>query len=169
MTEIENINKTFYYCTKDQKLGFFSKPPKGWDMEWHNPEQSGFTALTRAASNNDADILKLLIDKNGNIESRDDHDATPLMRAASNGMLDATKMLVDYGAVIDAQDKWGWTPIMWAAAYGQFDCLKLLLIRGADIDIKNSVGETALILATSEQMKAEIMKKATAAIPKRNK
>jgi ankyrin repeat protein len=167
MTEI-NINKAFYYCDKSEKSEFFSKSPKqGWDMEWHNAEQSGFTALTRAASNNDADILKLLIDKNGNIEARDDHDATPLMRAASNGMLDTTRMLVDYGAILDAQDKWGWTPLMWAAAYGQYETLKLLLNRGADINIKNTVGETACMLATTEKIKVEMMSKASMAATKR--
>lgn len=154
-----DVNTAFYFANRDQKLATLKEKPPGFHLEWHNGERSGFTALTRAASNNDTDVLKILIDENGNVEARDNHDATPLMRAVGHGMLDSARMLIDYGAILDAQDKWGWTALMWAAAYGKRETLRLLLNRGATATMKNNVGETALILSTTEEIQADIRAK----------
>ena len=97
---------------------------------------------------NDVDMVKLLLDRGANTESKDQYDETPLLWAVRNNNVDMVKLLLDCGANIESKDQSNETPLWGAAWNGNMDMIKLLLYRGANIESKNENGWTPLYLAT---------------------
>ena len=64
------------------------------------------TALHMAASHNQTEIVKMLIDGGANLRCKDDEDSTPLHAAAAEGSLKVVRMLFEAGARLD-----GWVTI----------------------------------------------------------
>ena len=64
------------------------------------------TALHMAASHNQAEIVKMLIDSGANLRCKDEEDSTPLHAAAAEGNLKIVRMLFEAGARLD-----GWVTI----------------------------------------------------------
>ncbi|KAL8688858.1 MAG: hypothetical protein Q9218_005336, partial [Villophora microphyllina] len=71
----------------------------------------GWSPLLRAASKGDEPAVRLLLDHNANIETRNPHKATPLMCACENLHLSTVDLLLMRGANVHAFDKYGWHPI----------------------------------------------------------
>src|SRR6185437_13774327 len=99
-------------------------------------------------------IVRLLLDRNISIETRDYDGNTPLILAASFGQIEITQFLLDRGAQVDVRDNEGYTALNFAAcACAQatmrptYDILNLLLDRGAKIDTQSNDGTTALMSA----------------------
>ncbi|KAK4223637.1 ankyrin repeat-containing domain protein [Podospora fimiseda] len=84
-------------------------------------------------------VVKLLLDKGADLESKDDrYSQTPLSWAAKNGHEAIVKLLLDKGAGLESKDKEnGRTPLWWAAKNGQEAVVKLLLDKGADLESKD--------------------------------
>ena len=60
--------------------------------------------------------MKLLLDKNADVESKDyKHGRTPLSWAAQKGQEVVVKLLLDKNADIESKDKYGRTPLSQAA------------------------------------------------------
>ena len=74
------------------------------------------TALHIAASHNQTEIVKMLIDGGPYLRCKDDEDSTPLHAAAAKGSLKIVRMLFEAGASLD-----GWVTI-------QSVCYFILLI-----------------------------------------
>ena len=92
-------------------------------------------------------VVKLLLDKGADLESKDDkYGQTPLSWAAENGREAVVKLLLDKGADLESKDKKnGWTPLSWAAENGREAVVKLLLDKGADLESKDDkYGQTPL-------------------------
>jgi len=92
--------------------------------------------------------VRLLLDKNADLESADQRGRTPLIWAAIQGHETVVKLLLDKGADIEAKDRKGWTALILAVSLGHETLVRLLLDEGADIEPKNWIGKTALISAT---------------------
>jgi ankyrin repeat protein len=76
--------------------------------------------------------VKLLLDKNADIESKDDgYGLTPLSWAAMKGHEAVLKLLLDKDADVESKDEYGWTPLSWAALKGHEAVVKLLLDKKA--------------------------------------
>ena len=60
-------------------------------------------------------VLKLLLDKNANVESSDKDGRTPLSWAAEKSHVAIVKLLLDKNANVKSEDKDGRTPLSWAA------------------------------------------------------
>ena len=123
-------------------------------------------------------IVRLLLDRNINIETRDSDGDTPLIFAASHGQIEIVQLLLDRGAQVDARDNYGDTALIAAAcACAQttmrptYDILALLLDRGAKIDAQAKDGSTALINAATgfEIDNAELLIKRGANLRLKNK
>ena len=72
--------------------------------------------------------MKLLLDKNADVESKDDkYGQTPLSWAAEKGHEVVVKLLLDKNADVESKDKYGRTPLSWAAKNGHEAVVKLLL------------------------------------------
>ncbi|MBV0899564.1 MAG: ankyrin repeat domain-containing protein [Wolbachia endosymbiont of Fragariocoptes setiger] len=122
------------------------------------------------------EIIKLLVEKNVDINIKDAKGTTPFMETFSyNGNVEAAKCLLNHGANIDGieplmynniesefaellikkganvnyQDSYGHTPLHVAAYNGDLDKCKLLLKHGAILESASNVGRTPLIEAVS--------------------
>jgi Ankyrin repeats (3 copies)/Ankyrin repeats (many copies) len=105
----------------------------------------GRTPLWRAAENGHEVVVKLLLEKGAELESKDsEYGRTPLSRAAENGDEAVVKLLLEKGAELESKDKYGQTPLSWAAENGHGAVVKLLLEKGAELEPKDKYGQTPL-------------------------
>ncbi len=118
-----------------------------------NQEQDGTVGFP---FENDAEIVRLLLDHGANIESRDEEAATPLMVAAEHGQRGVVRALLEKGANVAARDKYGNTALIGAACEcavvdmpETLESMRLLLEEGANVNAKNKTGTSALMAAAS--------------------
>lgn len=102
-----------------------------------------FTAIR----NNDlSELRRLVTDKPGLLDTRDERDSTPLVLASYLDHAEATSILVEAGADLDAQGMTG-TALMGVCFKGHLEIARLLLDAGANPDVQHANGSTALIFA----------------------
>lgn len=101
-------------------------------------------AMMLAALNGDIDLVKLLIDKDAEVNKK---GWAPLHYAAANGHDDIVQLLIDHSAYLDTPSPNGTTPLMMAARGNHITTMKVLLDAGADPRVKNQIGMTALDFA----------------------
>ena len=91
-------------------------------------------AIHSAASNDQAEVISLLLDHGADIDVIDEDGMTPLHRAAEGQQLRAARVLIERGADLDSFDPKGYTPVA-LALVGQsdsgFELAKLLFQSGA--------------------------------------
>ncbi len=111
----------------------------------------GMTALHWAASNDDLQIVQVLLGAGANVKAETRLGAvTPLFMACKNGNAAIVEALLQAGASASGPDAHGTTPLMIAAAAGKADGVKVLLDHGADVNAKEtSHGQTALMFAAA--------------------
>lgn len=113
--------------------------------------------LLDAVSRNDTVIVKLLLEKGADINTKFDGGSTPLHLAASNGYTEIVKLLIDNGADVNAQNDLGNTPLHLAADNGYTEIVKYLIEKGADVNVKSDTDWTPLN-AAAESGSTEIVK-----------
>ena len=85
------------------------------------------TPLWRAAEKGHEAVVKLLLEKGADVESKDKYGRTPLWRAAAHGHEAVVKLLLEKGADVESKDgSDGRTPLSWATANGHKAVMKLL-------------------------------------------
>lgn len=94
-------------------------------------DQGRYSSIHRAAALGHLDILRVLIDKGGNVESYKT-DWTPMRCAAANGHVDAMGVLIEAGASLQDSSK----VIRTAVEKGQTECVKFILERGKQLDCR---------------------------------
>jgi len=111
----------------------------------------GMTALHWAASRDDLEMARLLIQAGANVNAITRLNAvTPLMMACKQAGAALIEMLLKAGANANAVEESGTTPLMLAAASGSADAVKDLLDHGAQVNAKESAhGQTALMFAAA--------------------
>jgi ankyrin repeat protein len=92
-------------------------------------------------------MVKLLLEKGAELESKDEYGRTPLSWAARNKHEAMVKLLLEKGAELESKDDCGRTPLSWAAGNGHDAMVKLLLEKGAELEPKDQFGQTPLLLA----------------------
>ena len=90
----------------------------------------GYTPLHEAVSNGHLDILKLLLRKQADVNSRANSGYTPLHLAASLGHVNCVRVLLDNGADIANTDEYGKTPIQTAELSSKHEVVKVLRSAG---------------------------------------
>jgi ankyrin repeat protein len=78
-------------------------------------------------------VVKLLVEKGADMESKDSNGQTPLSRAAGSGHEVLVKLLLEKGADVESGSGGGWAPLPWAAQNGHEAAVKLLVEKGADM------------------------------------
>jgi ankyrin repeat protein len=101
----------------------------------------GQTALHLAAAKGHGSTVNLLLDRDANIDAKDQDNSTPLHLAAAKGHDSTVNLLLDAGADIDAKDQDNSTPLHLAAMNQHKQVVMLLIKRGADHKIKNRNGQ----------------------------
>ncbi|KAL4800663.1 hypothetical protein BDV19DRAFT_375363 [Aspergillus venezuelensis] len=97
-------------------------------------------------------VVKLLLERGANIESKDSRESTPLQVAVIHGHEEVVQALVQQGANLEARDGYGRTTIFIGLLY-QSTCTGLLIKLGADINSRDSLNRYPLFFArTSEDV-----------------
>jgi ankyrin repeat protein len=109
--------------------GYFPNGPQiaqvllaaGADPNWREPEKGSESPLHWAASSDDVDVARVLIDGGADIDLPDGSIGTPLDNAIGYGCWNVARLLVERGARVDK---------LWnAAALGMVDRLRELVAR----------------------------------------
>lgn len=126
---------------------FTPHPPVEVDAQ---TESNHDTALTIACAGGYDDLVKMLLEKNADIEHRDKKGFTPLILAATAGHYKTVRILLDAGADIEAQsERTKDTPLSLACSGGRYEVVELLLKHGANKEHRNVSDYTPLSLAAS--------------------
>ena len=86
--------------------------------------------------NDNIDVVKELIELGGDLETRDDTNATPLFLAVTKGYKNKAKELINHGADINCKNKHGFTLLHVCIKKGYEDIAKVLVHHGADVNSK---------------------------------
>jgi ankyrin repeat protein len=104
--------------------------------------QSSQTPLDRAAFKGKVDVVRLLIERGAEVDSRDKWGWTPLHLASRYGHLEVSRVLIDHGANVNARKHESLDSATSSAYNGHLGIVKLLLERGADVHALNEEGQT---------------------------
>ena len=111
----------------------------------------GQTALNIAAEYGSLDVVRALIRRNVELESRDGRNGfTALHWAAKRYHPAVARALIAAGAKVDAENKWRQTPLWiaaWQADQGNTEIAHILVAAGADIAHTDHKQNTPLIMA----------------------
>jgi len=111
------------------------------------------SVLMWAADQGLIEVVKQLVAKGAQVNTRNSRGQTALMEVAgsrgvdTSGRIEIVRFLIASGAEINAASNAGWTALMRAADTGEDQIVRMLLELGAQRDAKNEDGQTALALA----------------------
>lgn len=111
------------------------------------PDKDGLSPLMCAASKNNKEIIKILLDNGAdvNYQNENNYDYNALCIAANEGSNDVIELLVKSGCKIDMSTKDGFSPLAIALLSQMFSTAEILLKNGANIDFQDeATGKTAL-------------------------
>jgi ankyrin repeat protein len=110
----------------------------------------GRTPLSYAAEKGHEAVMKLLVEKGAELETKSDYyGRTPLSYAAEDGHAAVVKLLLEKGAELETKStSSGRTPLSYAAEKGHEAVVKLLVEKGAEPETKDeNYGRTPLLYA----------------------
>ena len=119
-------------------------------------DNMGNTALMWAALGKYEAIVRLLLKKGADVNTKNKIGETALYLAAERGDEAVVQQLLEKGADINAKDKVGWTALHMAARYGYKAVAQLLLEKGADVNAKDRWDRTALDVAAERGHEAVV-------------
>eukprot|EP00919_Chromeraceae_sp_WS-2016_P034847 GHVR01082561.1.p1 GENE.GHVR01082561.1~~GHVR01082561.1.p1 ORF type:complete len:157 (+),score=8.70 GHVR01082561.1:855-1325(+) len=106
------------------------------------------TPLICASETGHVEVVRLLIDKGGDINAKDNFGSSPLIHASKGGHLNVVKLLIDIELIkpqranLNAIDNFGSTPLIHALIGGHVDVVKLLIDSGSDLNAGDDYGRT---------------------------
>jgi ankyrin repeat protein len=100
--------------------------------------------LNLAITNNQKELIEMLIAKGANVNTKDKKGSTPLHLAVKHNQMELAKMLIAKGADVNAKDNWNWTLVHGAAYNGNKDMVELLIAQGANVNGRDGDNRTPL-------------------------
>lgn len=122
---------------------------------------NGKTLLHLAVLNYRMDMVKMLLDRGGDVNQRDSQGNTCLHLAAWSTQDKVVRLLLDRGAEVDAENRLKETPLEKAAEIGSGSIFEMLVRAGANLSHKDKIGRTAMdwaAIAGHDQIKATLAK-----------
>lgn len=104
---------------------------KGADVNALARNETGFTALTGAVTQNQNEIAKILVKNGARVDHRYEGGFTPLMHAAYNENVDLVSFLLQNGADPNAKNGEGKNPLTFAQEKNNPQIIELLRKNGA--------------------------------------
>ena len=123
------------------------KSTLGYVRDINFMDDTGATALHKAALGGYNDIVQLLLTKGASIEAVNKCNDTPLHNAALYHHYSTVELLLSKGALIEATNNDNNTPLHLAVQDGPTSTVGLLLSKGASIEATNKDNNTPLHLA----------------------
>ena len=114
-------------------------------------KRDAHTHLNLAISIKSVAIVKLLLQKNVDIDTKTKTGQTPLMLALRYEFTDAVPLLLDRGAEVNVRTETGDTPLTLALSNKFTEAVPLLLDRGAEVNVRTETEDTPLTLALSNK------------------
>ncbi|MDR1382777.1 MAG: ankyrin repeat domain-containing protein [Planctomycetaceae bacterium] len=109
------------------------------------------TLLVLMSANGQLSIVKNLVEKGVDVNTKGKNGEQPLVAAARSGNLEIVKYLVEKGADINVKNNDGFFPLLLAVIKGDLDIVKYLVEKGAGINVKDdNDGFSPLLLAVSK-------------------
>ncbi|XP_051770958.1 ankyrin repeat domain-containing protein 1b [Ctenopharyngodon idella] len=102
------------------------------------------TALHRACSQGNVEIVNALLEAGASIENKDKLQATEVHWACRGGSLPVLEALLNHGAKLDSRDKLHSTPLHVAVRTGHYECAEHLIHCGTDVNAKDIEGDTPM-------------------------
>ncbi|KAI2681643.1 hypothetical protein DTO027I6_4830 [Penicillium roqueforti] len=90
-------------------------------------------------------VVRILIERGANLESRNELSQTPLQVACKSGSVEVARCLIESGANLNVRSESGSSLLH--LAFSEVKTVELLVQKGADIEAKDEQGETPLHLA----------------------
>jgi len=111
--------------------------------QYYLPLSGGYTALHRAATDGDQDLLALLLGAGADPNATTSYGLAPLHSAIAAVQAEAVRMLLAHGADPQRTLVSGMAPLHWASIRNSAPIVELLLTHGADPAARDSHGRTA--------------------------
>ena len=139
-------------------------PIESTDGVWYH---DGDTALISAAMKSHSNIVRLLLDKGANVETKNQYGRSAILQALHihhlqerriKLQLETIKLLINTGANVNTKSENGMTPLHRAAMIENLRAVDLLLRAGADPLAQNMAGELPFDLARENDIKDRLEK-----------
>ncbi|KAK7990380.1 hypothetical protein PG990_014660 [Apiospora arundinis] len=105
------------------------------------------TPLSYAAEGGHKAVVRLLLERKAEADSKDQYDITPLAYAAEGGHEAVVRLLLKHNVDIDSKQEEGMTPLSCAAQRGHEAVVQLLFEHEAEVNSRNYFGWTPLLCA----------------------
>jgi uncharacterized protein len=129
---------------------------KGADPNVPGPD--GTTALMWAASNDDLELVRALLNAKANVALKNHFGTTALTEAAVVGSARVIDALLKAGADVNTKNPEGETPLMAVARAGNLEAAKRLVEAGADVNLKETFGGQTALMWAAAQSQPEMVK-----------
>ncbi|TRY67514.1 hypothetical protein TCAL_06427 [Tigriopus californicus] len=113
-------------------------------------DDEGSTPLLLAVGSGRAEIVKMLMQRNDNVNTRNKMLVCPVHSAARTGDLEILKILVKNNAHLNVRNALQQTPLFLAAATNNLDVIDYLVESGASINLWDQEGVTPMAVACIE-------------------
>jgi len=107
----------------------------------------GTTALNNAAFAGNAEVVKLLVDSDADVDMPDEIGQSPLMTASTHGHTAIAEMLIEGGASLEAATSVDNTALTIAVQRGHDKMTEFLLGKGAKIDLNKQLWKAQVMMA----------------------
>eukprot|EP00943_MAST-04B_sp_MAST-4B-sp1_P003942 g3942.t1 len=121
----------------------------GAKINFKSKNDGNSTALYIASKNGHANVVKILLENNANVNLFKSDGETALCVAAKNGHSLVIEHLLSYNASVNQPTNDGVTPLWYASSRGHVNVVDVLVKNKADIKRSASDGSTALWIAAS--------------------
>ncbi len=104
--------------------------------------------LIQAIQNGQSNVVRLLLEREVDVNAAKQNGWTALMSASHNGRCDVLRLLLERKADVNAVTQDGWTALMLASQNGHYDVARVLLERKAEVNTARQNGGTAIMVAS---------------------
>ena len=135
-------------------------------------DETGRTPLHWAARGVHFQVVKLLLEKGGDVNARDQNLTTAIHDLATRNHVEGIQLLLARGAEMDTKNYSGNTALHYACANDAAEAAALLVEKGADLEVRDNYGRTPLLLCARERggpQTTEILLKARAQVNAKDK
>ena len=111
---------------------------------------SGGPALHAAISEEDSEMVRILVEGGADVDARNNFGDPALHAAIAGNSPEMVRILVGAGADVDAKNSFGVPALHRAILKRDSDLVRMLVDAGADVNITNAFGDSALSRAVHE-------------------
>lgn len=113
----------------------------------NEPGAKGYTPLHYAASGNEPEIVKYLLEHGADVDGCQSSGPSPLIKALFEQNYEIVDILLNWKANVEAMDDENWRPLHYVAGQGHEQLTRRLMDSGCELDPQTDEGETPLYRA----------------------